>query len=114
MLLSGFCNRFHSFTWKCTRILFTLRKHAHAIYRDFFFSYKNRIFDLKFLTFFTGYFYSKHTLWVHVRTTSKIRKLGIPLKRRFFYIKEGFMGVYISWTCSSDVKVNVNVKDFNV
>ena len=29
----------------------------------------------------------------------KIRKIGIPVQTLFFYIKLGFKGVYITWTC---------------
>ena len=60
------------------------------------------------------YFCSKHRLWVHeaVLTSThnlcfgaKFRKKGIPLHITpvlLLYIKVGFKGVYITWTCFPD------------
>ena len=40
---------------------------------------------------------------------SKIFDIGIPLQPHFFYIKAGFKGVYISWTCFPDATLWVKV-----
>ena len=34
----------------------------------------------------------------------KNKKIGIPCKPRFYYIKVGFKGMHISWTCELDDK----------
>ena len=63
---------------------------------------------MKFLLETFGYFLycsSKHTLWVHVRTASLWRKLGVPLQActlQFLYIKAGFRAVYIALACFPD------------
>ena len=41
---------------------------------------------------------------------AKIRQIGIPLLTPFFYIKVGYEGVYISWTCFPD---GVTLPSFN-
>ena len=33
---------------------------------------------------------------------AKIRKIGMPCKPQFLYIKVGFKGIYFSWTCYPD------------
>ena len=50
----------------------------------------------------------KHRSWVHLRTShdlcfrAKIRKNVYPCKPKFYYLKEGCKGVYISQTCYPD------------
>ena len=55
----------------------------------------------KFLTFLLieAVLMSTHNLCLG----SKVRKIGIP---QFDYIKVGFKGVYIAWTCYPDVLKN--------
>ena len=43
-------------------------------------------------------FAPKHRLWVLVRTASS----GIPIHTPVCYVKVGYEGVYISWTCFPD------------
>ena len=85
----------------------SLRKLAHAIYRDIlsFISFKNRKFSAEFFFCYFPVFCSNHRLWVHVRTASpgeavltcthnlcfgaQIRKIGIPLYTPVFLYKSG-------------------------
>ena len=83
----------------CANDIHSLRKLAHAIYRDFL-AVKIENFQLKIFDIFS-YFCSKHRLWVRVRTASpsneypqsmfrvKIRKIGIPLHTPILLYKIG-------------------------
>ena len=42
---------------------------------------------------------------------AKIRKIGIPCKPQYFYIKVGFKGVYFSLTCFPDVLFSHHFQD---
>ena len=85
-------------------------------YTAIFHSCKNVHFQMICLIYFSC-FYSKHWLWVHVRTAfseavltsthdlcfgAKIRKNVYPCKSQFYYIKVGCKGVFITRTCYPD------------
>ena len=40
---------------------------------------------------------------------TKIRKIDIPLHTQVYYIKVGFKGVYISWTCFPEVMLQFSM-----
>ena len=95
----------------CRYILVMKRKHADVIYR-FLFSCKNfqKIFSDIFLIFAQnidcGYTLEQYCL-LETSTHSpcfgaKIRKIGYPCIPQFCYIKVGFKGVFIAWTCFTD------------
>ena len=51
-------------------------------------------------------------LWVHDPThdlcfESRIRKIGIPCKYQFYYMKAGYKGVYITRTCHPDARYEI-------
>ena len=63
-----------------------------------------------FQMIFFSYFCSKHRLWVHVRTASvksmfwsKTKKTGYACKPKFYFIKVGCKGVFVTRTCFRDV-----------
>ena len=80
----------------------TLRKHAHALYRDFLSCKKNENFyEIKFDIFLI--------FAQNVCFGAKIRKLETPLHTpppppQFYYVKVGYKVVFISRTCFPDEK----------
>ena len=60
-----------------------------------------KILSGKILIFAEAVLTSTH----HLCFGAKIRKIGLvyPWKPQFYYIKVGFKGVFIAWTCFPDV-----------
>ena len=87
-----------------------LRKLAHAINRFFFSCKKWKISSEKKTDIFN--FSSKHRLWVLNRTNedpqamfwakNKKNRYVYPCIPQFYYVKVGYNGVFIAWTCFPD------------
>ena len=96
------------------------KKNLPMQYKEIFKVVENEIFCTKILIFFLFVF---KTLIVGTRQNrlaeavltcthnlcfgAKIRKIGIPLHTPVYYIKVEYKGVYITWLCFSDGKVNL-------
>ena len=100
----------------CRGFCFTLRKHAHAIYRDFF-RCKNKkkrslenvgIFNILAQNIDCGYTLEPPRRGCSNEYPQSIFRIKNKENRytpvnQFYYIKLGFEGVYYSWTCFPDI-----------
>ena len=102
----------------------TLRKHVHMIYCNFFRSkiddFQRKIFDI-FLIFAQN-ITCGYTLepprrggsneYPQSMFRSKNKKKRYPGKPQFYYIKVGYQGIFVAWTCFADVDQNWKKKVF--
>ena len=93
-MIKYYCRHFIHLSSDCCLIL-SLRKLAHAIYRDFFSEEKKKIISLEMFDFLKIFSLKRYIVIIHNACFgSKLRKLGIPLQTPvfFFSIKVGFKG----------------------